>query len=155
MALNLGVKLMIFLLCLSLAFTILPRACSPAETALGATGCIGYGTGIAQATGIQSGDTFNVFAALFGSSAAIDGWWLGLLATLTFGAAASIIFPNQFVIFAGIAGIFWTSFMVIPWSLVGSTSSIALPEPFGTALAVIMVLMVSLCIVMFLKGGDF
>lgn len=155
MALNLGVKLLIFLFCLSLAFSILPRACTPAETALGATGCIGYGTGIAVATGIQEGDTFNLFTSWFGNGGLVGSWWAALIGTLVVGAVASIIFPNQYVIFAGIAGIFWTSFMLIPWSLVGSTSSIALPAPFGTFLAVIMVIMISFCIISFLKGGDF
>ena len=155
MALNLGVKLMIFLLCLSLAFTVLPRACSPAEVALGASGCIGYGTGIALATGVQSGTTFDLFTGWFGETGGINFWWATLLGTVAFGAAASIIFPNQYAIFAVIAGTFWTSFMLIPWSLVNSTSIISLPAPFGMFLAVIMVLMIAFCIITFLKGGDF
>jgi len=164
MALNLGLRVLIVLVCLSLAFTILPRTCSPAEVAVGHDGCIGYGTGINIISGTAQTTTFSIIGGYFGSvdntGAPTSGssttvWWVILLGTLTVGAIASIIFPNQFVIFAIISGTLMTSLIAIPWDLVQTTSTIGLPFPFNALVAVIMFMMIFFVVLSFLKQGDF
>lgn len=158
MALNLGVKVFLILMCFSFVFSIAPHECSQAM--YNSNQC--HGVNVGEMT-YGYGTGFNKLQQLF--AAQTDSTVLVWLASVLFIAstvilATTAVFPNAFTLFAGIVGAF-TGFVTIPWDLLQATNQLG----FGTGqdvgaqipgfFIVFFIFMLFIVIFAMFKGTDF
>ena len=157
MALNLGVKVFLILLCFSFVFSIAPNTCSVAMYNDGEC----HGAGIGAVT-YGYGTGWNKLLLLFQSPTSSASAWLLTILTIA-GAvilATTAVFPNAFTLFAGVTGAF-AAFVTIPWDLLGATNSLGFGS--GTDVGamipgffiVTMIFLVFITVFAMFKGSDF
>jgi hypothetical protein len=176
MALNLGVKVFLVLICISFIFSIAPNPASP----LG----YGYGTGWnklqnlfagkpcadfnsnAASCALYSSCSWNAATSICGGTFANHDnsavTWLLIVLTIA-GAVimtTSTVFPNAFTLFAGVMAAF-AGFVTVPWDLLGTTNNLGfgagsdagalIPGFFVVAL----IFMIFIVVFAVFKGTDF
>ena len=142
---GLGTRLLIMMIVISFFFGFAPKVCSD-----GSQACYGYGNvwnntlldfGQISGGGFTSYFYNNIFALLFG---------LGAVALFT-----SAIFPNPYIIFAGIS-MFLISFATIPYSVLTSSDSLgaAISSPLASLFVIIFSVLFVVAAATWYKGNE-
>lgn len=148
MALNLGTKIVMIFICTTFAFSILPRACNPLESSTDINSCYGYGTGINKIQQAFGGNTAEQSTAITLIESVLAG-------TAVVAVAATLIFPNPYIIFATVSGALLSIFISTPWDVVSYTNVMGIPSMISNLFIVIYAFMIGIAVLSFYKGSDF
>ena len=157
MALNLGVKVLLILICISFVFSIAPHICSASMYANSACHGVaademtyGYGTGWNK--------LYDVFSSPTSSAMIWLATVLGIAGVIAL--STTTVFPIAFTLFAGVMGAF-AAFTTIPWDLVTETNHLGFGagQDVGAMIPgfflVALIFMVFITVFAMFKGTDF
>ena len=163
MSANMGVKVMLVLMCLSLVFSLAPRMCTvemktnPDGDQCGADIAVGE-----VARGWNTG--LNMFIDWFGGFTDVASV-VTKIAALAAGAvvvtvAASSLFPNAFSLFGQVTAFLVLSFLTVPWGIINETNQLGFGDSATGALVVGFILalfgfLILFATLSFYKGNDF
>lgn len=143
---GLGTKIIIIMICIAFFFSFAPRTCGPLESGpcyLDNSTTSSFNM-ITNATSVNSGSGafyLNSYQLLLGAGAVLA-------------IAGSILFPNPYLLFAGIT-LFLLSFATIPYNILTNPSlGLSLNDPLVLFLTLIFGFLLVVAAITFYKGNE-